>query len=446
MKRNVLSAILIMLLLRTILVLPSTSASSDINGVWLTHGYGMVMEINDEQINAYDITEVSCTLLFDKAQMEAFNLQFTVVDGELIIQDNMTLYMTAERLDSLPESCTNGQTDDPELNFEAFWHDFNDHYVFFDLHGVDWQAQYDLYRPLVTASTTPNELFAILSDMISPLDDDHISLSNGEDDFSPALQPSIANAEMSQYITLFSTLGVIAQNYLNTDVTFNPIAFGLEGNEAAIPNRAIFYGKISDSVGYINIMSESGYTDDGNDLAAAEEAIDRIVAEFAGLDTVIVDVRINMGGQDGVALALASRFADQKRLVWSKQTRDGDGFTPPREFYVEPGGPQQFTGQVIVLTSPYAVSAGETFILAMEVLPNVTMIGERTAGAYSDALMRVLPNGWQFMLSNEVYTAADGQNYEKIGNPPDIEVAYDLEGFQSGTDTMLEAALELTAQ
>ncbi|MBL1138048.1 MAG: hypothetical protein D8M56_22325 [Chloroflexi bacterium] len=450
MTRKSLAVPLLTIIIATTLGLPAAHArqSNEIDGIWLSHGYGMLIEVNAEQATIYDITSVSCTPLFDTTALQEYGVQLTVENGELIIRDDKTLYITAARLESLPELCANGGTvsDDPELNFEAFWHDFNEQYAFFDLYGVDWQAQYDQYRPLVTGETSPEELFTILSDMLRPLTDEHISLSNGEQDFSPAISASWLADDPMPVVTIFSMNDVVAQNALNGQVSFNLEAFALEGDEALIANRFIFYGKLSDTVGYVNIPLETAYTEDGSDVANAGVTMDRIVAEFADLETIIIDVRFNLGGDDAVALALASRFADEKRVVTTKQARDGDDFTPSREFYVEPGGPQQFTGNVIVLTSQFTVSAGETFVLAMDVLPHVTMVGENTAGAYSDVLSRVLPNGWTFGLSNEKYTAPDGEVYEKVGNPPDVLVPFDPEDFLAGTDEILSIALELAAQ
>jgi carboxyl-terminal processing protease len=448
MIRKVFSAALLTMLLGTALVLPAAKATSETDGVWLTHGYGMLIVIDGEEIDVYDITAESCVHLFDEAGLEAFNLEFALENDELVMRDVMTLHYTAARLDAMPEICANGgtQTDDPEVIFEAFWNDFNAHYAFFELHGVDWQAQYDLYRPQVTASTTPEELFTILSEMISPLDDEHIILANQEAEFSPALLPSWLASPDHLIPTLLTMQDVTLRNYLKADIALSLETFSFEGDEAFIANPMIVYGKLSDTVGYVYILAEDGYTEDGDLQAAAEASIDRIIAEFIDLETVIVDVRHNFGGADGVALILASRFADEERLVWSKMARDGDGFAPSREFYVAPGGPQQFTGQVIVLTSQFTVSAGETFVLAMDVLPHVTVIGENTAGAYSDVLFRMLPNGWQFSFSNEIYTTADGEVYELVGNPPDVEVPLDLEGFASGSDNVLDAALELAGQ
>jgi hypothetical protein len=426
-------------------------ASADVDGVWLSHGYGMIIEINGEQFTVYDLTPVSCVPLYDQTAQHDLGLQFSVENGELMISNIGTLYITAERIDTLPETCANGGTlsDDPELNFEVFWNDFNDQYAFFDLYGVDWQSQYDHYRPLVTADTTPDELFALLSEMISPLNDDHLSLSNGDDSFAPAAPPTWISNEVMLIPTLLSFLNVITQNYLQADITFNLDTLAFEGDEAFIGNNAIIYGKLNDQVGYVFILIEGSYTANSteeSDIVIAGATMDRIITEFADLDTMIIDVRYNFGGSDAVALTLASRFADQRRLVCSKQARDDNGFAPSHDFFVEPGGPQQFTKDVIVLTSQMTVSAGETFILAMDELPNVTIIGETTAGAYSDVLQRVLPNGWEFGLSNEVYIAANGQNYESVGNPPDIDIPLDAAKYQAGTDNILDTALEMAAQ
>ena len=43
----------------------------------------------------------------------------------------------------------------PIETFEAFWKVFNERYAFFDVRGVDWQRQKEIYRPQVTDNTTP---------------------------------------------------------------------------------------------------------------------------------------------------------------------------------------------------------------------------------------------------------------------------------------------------
>src|SRR5678815_2351927 len=65
---------------------------------------------------------------------------------------------------------------DPERNFEALWEIFNKRYPFFKLRNVNWQRQYDAYRPKVTNATSDDELFDILCEMLSPIHDGHINL------------------------------------------------------------------------------------------------------------------------------------------------------------------------------------------------------------------------------------------------------------------------------
>jgi carboxyl-terminal processing protease len=64
------------------------------------------------------------------------------------------------------------------------------------------------------------------------------------------------------------------------------------------------------------------------------------------------------------------------------------------------------------------MSAGEVFTIAMRALPNVVHHGAPTRGAFSDVLVKPLPNGWTVELSNEIYRDAKGQAFEARGVPP----------------------------
>ena len=63
---------------------------------------------------------------------------------------------------------------DPEKNFESLWKTFHNRYPFFELRNVDWQKQYDTYRPKVTSKTSDDELFDVFRRMLDPLDDGHV--------------------------------------------------------------------------------------------------------------------------------------------------------------------------------------------------------------------------------------------------------------------------------
>ena len=83
--------------------------------------------------------------------------------------------------------------------------------------------------------------------------------------------------------------------------------------------------------------------------------------------------------------------------------------------------------------------------MSMRAFPHVTVVGEATAGAYSNMLEKSLPTGWRFGLSNQVVFAHDGKVYEEVGIPPDVEVEVSSKTLRSDHDPVLDAALEILA-
>src|SRR5690606_1788671 len=109
---------------------------------------------------------------------------------------------------------------------------------------------------------------------------------------------------------------------------------------------------------------------------------------------------------------------------------------------VEPTGGTRYTKPIVLLTSRWTGSAGETFTLAMDELPHVTLLGDHTSGGFSDNIARELPNGWFCFMSIGDYRAADGQSYEGIGVAPDIRLVNTKDDILAGRDRALEQAAE----
>ena len=65
---------------------------------------------------------------------------------------------------------------DPEKNFEALWRTFHRRYPFFAVRNVDWNRQYEIFRPQVSAKTSDKQLFNIFCRMLEPLNDGHVEL------------------------------------------------------------------------------------------------------------------------------------------------------------------------------------------------------------------------------------------------------------------------------
>lgn len=308
---------------------------------------------------------------------------------------------------------------DPVSNFEAMWAGYDQWYGLFHVKNIDWQQTYATYRPLVHAETTDDELKSIFHQMIDPLNDNHTFIITTENE--PRIESGI-----------FDTLKV--QTDFSLDIIPNYVK-DLEHYGAAID-----FGTIDGTIGYIHlgdfIPSQKFYAD----------AMDAILGQLKDMKGVIVDIRDNPGGNDATAQYVAGRFADTRRLYMTVRKKSGpgsDAFTTPVDWYVEPTGGTRYTRPIILLTSRWTQSAGETFTLAMDHLNHVTLLGDYTSGAFSDNIAKELPNGWFCFMSIGDYRAADGLSYEGIGVTPDIQMVNTREDILAGKDLALEKAVDL---
>ena len=114
-------------------------------------------------------------------------------------------------------------------------------------------------------------------------------------------------------------------------------------------------------------------------------------------------------------------------------------FTPKTPYYSKP---------IAIIASDMTASAAEIFLMTMRARQRQTLIiGDPSAGELSDILSKVLPNTWEFSLSNEVYQDFRGVGYETTGIPVDEAVAaFSLEDFESGNDIALNAAIDAITQ
>jgi C-terminal processing protease CtpA/Prc len=219
-------------------------------------------------------------------------------------------------------------------------------------------------------------------------------------------------------------------------------------------NNQIQFAWLSDSVGYLRLLSFEGYTNEGtiaSGLPALEAALDTIFGREIGarMRALVIDVRLNSGGSDPYALAVASRLTSRQYLAYRKQARadpvDATKWTPLQPVTIHPSDRPGFIGEIVELIGPLTVSGGETFTQAlMGRQPKVVRIGENTQGVFSDMLERALPNGWRFALPNEVFRNAEGKTFDITGIPPDIPVpVYPSDEVVVGRDGPIEKALEV---
>ncbi|CAK7013275.1 S41 family peptidase [Tissierella sp.] len=343
------------------------------------------------------------------------------------LKDDMGYVKHFSKIEELPRVKNNSFTKNPVQNFEVFWQIFDENYSLFGLMNFDWKQIYDEYKSKVTQNTSQDELRQIFKEMILKLDDRHIQVITGISSISSKVED---NQRQKLYLDDHEEMQKNIRGYI------------IGGLKSKLNGR-IQYGKMEKGFGYILLNSFDLF-----DKKEIDRALDEVVEEFEGNSGMIIDLRFNRKGSDAFALATASRFTNEKKLVFSKRVRSGSYYeffeAPP--IYIEPDVSRIRTNKIVVMTSQVTAGAGEIARMAFGEIEHVTVIGERTNGTHSDMLINILPNEWIVTLSAEQYIAADGNMYEKIGFKPDEEVLISEEDIKEGKDTVLEEAIEILKQ
>ena len=306
---------------------------------------------------------------------------------------------------------------DPVLNFEFVWKTLDRNYGQFMVKRVDWDALYRVYRPMVTAATTDQELWDILLTMMGHLNDGHLALADGKRRIGGGRNNGLfTNDEFS--------LDLVKSKYL-------------QGKFTEALGGSFISGWLAEGVGYLYI----GDLKDG--LEPITKTIDAFMAEFAKARVMIVDVRNNPGGNNRAEKIVANRFADRRRRFETNRTRYGpkhDDLWPEEFGSIEPGGPLQFTGPTVLLTDRISASAAEALTMAMRVLPHVTVVGDTTEGAVSSQFPERMPNGWTLWVAFKEFRDHEGVCWDGVGIPPDLRVINTAAEIAAGRDKTLEFA------
>ncbi|MFT3827446.1 MAG: S41 family peptidase [Chitinophagaceae bacterium] len=329
----------------------------------------------------------------------------------------------------------------PEKSFEAFWQTFEDHYAFFALRKIDWHADYQQYRQMVNAATSDDSLFTLFTKMVIPFADDHISINIPKGESFELEKPSAflkefpgERGERSFWKMVDSTL---VRNAFSPVQAAGPVSDG----------EHLFYYSASNDWGYIRItrcfVTEQSEGHPKKDAEKAGKLFDEVLEQLKDKKGMIIDLRLNGGGNDAFSYALAGRFTTTKTLGHSRQTRTGgyEDFGPREQWWVVPLGNSRFTGPLIVLTNDQTSSGAEVITLALKALPQTKTIGENTTGIFSDMYFFKLPNKWEISLSNQRYFSNSNICYEGAGIPPDIRVSNTKNDLVIMTDPVLRVAL-----
>ena len=305
------------------------------------------------------------------------------------------------------------QPDTPEGNFEALWKIMDEHYCFFDYKNVDWNSVYNIYKVRARGEISHEQLFEVLTDMLSELRDGHVNLYS-------AFDYGRYWRWHEDYPTNFSD--TLQRRYLGTDYR---IAAGMK------------YKILDDNIGYVYYESFSDAIGEGN--------LDEVIQHFMFCQGMIFDIRGNGGGTVTNVDKIAARFCNEKTLVGYSQHKTGKGhndFSDLEPIYIEPSSNLRWQKPVVLLTNREVFSAANEFTQYMRCMPQVIQVGDQTGGGSGMPFTATLPNGWTVRFSACPNYDRD-RNQTEFGIAPDYNVAITDADFLRGKDTIIEFARNL---
>lgn len=448
-----------------------------VEGLWEFPGYGSLLQVARDgagyRLTHYETTREACRLGLEPMQWPAAETAQRLrmsADGQTVewLEAGQTLTpgRPGRRIAALPSRCLEGRwlrsgeagyRADALREFDWVWSSFDELYHDFRLSGTQWAAQRQAFRSRLTAQSSEQALFDVLSELIAPLGDGHSALFFGEQVFANTRKPMLPERLAALFVEIHELQQPLDDAQQRAQAVFMaeaqqqlmdlPFAAGLP----AAPVRSGANGQVrwqlrGDGLMVLQVLGLSGLAGDEDDLArenpVLQAVLDQVMQQAQSARGLILDLRFNVGGYDEHAVRIASRFsANARHLAYSKQSRWGEQRTPARPVYLDAQGALRFGGPVVVLTSHSTFSAAEVLALAMRSLPQVRLMGERSGGALSDVLPRHAGGQLIFGLSNEIYLSPHGEWFEALGVPVDEELPlFTRAQLQASRDEAVERA------
>lgn len=446
------------------------------SGYWLSEIYGEAVLINEGNIKTYQFTEHHCNKVVDRP-FEEVSKYYEEGDNTLTHYNYPNLpneekqhYRREYKRSELPMPCRSIDAKLPPTaeplpaptqldDLDFFVETFDQHYYDFNKTDADWNTLVAVARNSLSDDSTNDEFFTVLNQLIMPLQNGHVGISNNgkSASYKNAEKPTIYTRLNNEFLAeqqisppLTQEQNSAMNSYSSDQLQKIKDIIGSYLAPNVIPfaaNYNIVYGTFAnDNIGYINVLSFNDYTDNAVEpapmLSVLDGTIESALTKIQDTEGLVIDLRFNGGGFPFLATGLTQHFTGQEQLGFISSVRYGDQFTPEEEFFIEPKAPI-YEKPIVVLISNTTASAAEKAAIILREFPHVTLIGESTQGMLSGYFPRTLNNGIHYSLSNTRLLSATREDFEKIGIPPDIETSFSLkEDREKGIDKGIDAALE----
>ena len=172
----------------------------------------------------------------------------------------------------------------------------------------------------------------------------------------------------------------------------------------------------------------------GSDRSQLSNHVIRLLEGVAPTDGLIIDLRVNHGGQLHVALDVLAHFLTSEiKIVGPHEKLDYLGGLISLSLFgtwpVKPREPR-FTFPVVVLTSWQTGSAAELFARLMQKEQGATLVGERTIGAEAGLSSVEGADGSSLSFGKTRFIEKIGIGHQEVGIIPDVSVRLRVEDLR----------------
>ena len=156
-----------------------------------------------------------------------------------------------------------------------------------------------------------------------------------------------------------------------------------------------------------------------------------------GVRGIVLDLRNNPGGLLGTTVQVTSQFLDSGLVLF-----EIDGQGERKDWPVRGGGLAQDL-PVVVLVNSGSASGSEVLAGALQDHGRAKLIGTATFGKGTVGLVRSLSNGGGLFVTNSRWFTPNGNQIDRVGLTPDIELKVTREDTELRRDSQLQKAIEI---
>ena len=294
--------------------------------------------------------------------------------------------------------------------FDQIWQAFDRDYAMFVLRPeVNWDALREKYRPKIDDCNSIDEFASLCADMLKPLRDLHVWLKVGGRNVPVFNRPRASNSNPSAHYPILGDMN--EEGSVAWTITSNKIGF----------------------------LAINGWSDPNT-----PGQCDEILEKMRETKALIVDVRLNGGGSEDLALEVAGRFVPKKFVYGYDQHRDGPkhgDLTRKDARVVQPRGPWRYDRPVILLIGQKCMSSNESFVAMMSGDPNLITMGDHTCGSSGNPEIIQLPLDMTVSVPRWIDYLPDGSPLDERGFRPKVPFAPKPGAFEGERDDLLTTAL-----